>query len=163
MSSSSLSKPSQNPPKLLDQVRSATGVRQDGIEMEAAHIQWITLYALFHDKRHPLEMGSKEISRFHSHVIQPLPAHLFRLKEICDHDLGEGFGDVRLPSALEWKHPNAHMEWGLQHLFPSPNHSTELRIGIERRHQLSETVSFRSSNTMLAGRRQQRSWNTSRY
>ena len=58
--------------KLLDQVREAIRVRHYSIRTEHAYVEWITRYILFHDKRHPGEMGAAEINRFLSHLASDL-------------------------------------------------------------------------------------------
>ena len=48
-------------PKLLDQVRNLMRVRHLSLKTERAYVYYIREYILFHDKRHPLEMGVAEI------------------------------------------------------------------------------------------------------
>ena len=50
--------------KLLDQVREAIRVRRYSIRTEQAYVAWIKRYILFHNKRHPQEMGVSEIEAF---------------------------------------------------------------------------------------------------
>ena len=52
------------PAKLLDQVRAAVRVRHYSIRTEEAYVAWIRRFILFHDKRHPREMGKQEITKF---------------------------------------------------------------------------------------------------
>ena len=256
MSSPSNVDPDRKQPKLLDQVRSAIRLRHYSIRTEEAYVQWIRRYILFHNKRHPLEMGSLEINRFLSHlasgkhvasstqnqalcalvflykvvlhkdpgdladvvwakkpkklpvvltreetkallsgledekwimgnllygaglrlmecirlrvkdvdfgyrqivvrngkgekdrvtmlpacVIKPLQEHLVEVKALHERDLGEGFGNVYLPCALERKYPHADREWAWQYVFPSRKRSVDPRTHIERRHHIDETV-----------------------
>src|SRR5262245_4713279 len=51
-------------PRLLDMVRDAIRVRHYSRRTERAYLGWIRRYILFHDKRHPAQMGSAEVSRF---------------------------------------------------------------------------------------------------
>jgi integron integrase len=51
-------------PKLLDQVREAIRMRHYSVRTEEAYVSWIKRFILFHGKRHPLEMGEDEITRF---------------------------------------------------------------------------------------------------
>ena len=51
-------------PKLLDQVRDAIRIRHYSVRTEEAYVSWIKRFILFHGKRHPLEMGEDEITRF---------------------------------------------------------------------------------------------------
>ncbi|RJQ65396.1 MAG: integron integrase [Desulfobacteraceae bacterium] len=102
--------------KLLDQVRAAIRLRHYSIRTEDAYVQWIRRYILFHEKRHPLEMGGPEIAHFLSHLAagnvsastqnQALCAIVFLYKAVLNKDPGE-FKDVvwakrsrKLPSVL---------------------------------------------------------------
>ncbi|NEP18708.1 MAG: hypothetical protein F6J97_17715 [Leptolyngbya sp. SIO4C1] len=49
------------PKKLLDQVRDAVRLKHYSYRTEQTYVQWIRRYILFHDKRHPREMGVPEI------------------------------------------------------------------------------------------------------
>lgn len=73
-------------------------------------------------------------------LIEPLRAHLVRVKRRHDQDLREGFGAVYLPFALERKYPNANREWSWQYVFPSATRSIDPRSKAERRHHVSESV-----------------------
>ena len=56
------------PPRLLDRVREAIRVRHYSLRTEEAYVAWIRRFILFHGKRHPLEMGEREINGFLSHL-----------------------------------------------------------------------------------------------
>jgi len=56
--------PAGRKPKLLDRVREAIRMRHYSLRTEEAYVNWIKRFILFHGKRHPLEMGEKEISQF---------------------------------------------------------------------------------------------------
>jgi hypothetical protein len=47
-------------PKLLDQVRAVARARQLSHKTENAYHNFIKRYILFHEKRHPKEMGADE-------------------------------------------------------------------------------------------------------
>lgn len=49
------------PKKLLEQVRDVIRVKHYSYKTEKSYINWIKRYILFHNKRHPREMGGKEI------------------------------------------------------------------------------------------------------
>jgi len=51
-------------PRLLDRVRDAIRARHYSRRTEKTYVAWIRRYILFHDKRHPAEMGAEEIRRF---------------------------------------------------------------------------------------------------
>jgi integrase len=60
------------------------------------------------------------------------------VKKVHQADLGEGFGRVYLPFALDRKYPNAGRELAWQYVFPSVNRSTDPRSGRIARHHLHE-------------------------
>ena len=51
-------------PRLLDRVREAIRARHYSRRTEKTYVAWIRRYILFHGKRHPAEMGSREITEF---------------------------------------------------------------------------------------------------
>jgi len=73
-------------------------VHHYSIRTEEVYIQWIKRFILFHNKRHPTEMGEKEISLFLSHLAtdkhvtastqnQALSALLFLYKKVLNMNL----------------------------------------------------------------------------
>ena len=56
------------PPRLLDQLRRAIRVRHYSIRTEAAYVDWVRRFILFHDKRHPRDIGAEEVARFLTHL-----------------------------------------------------------------------------------------------
>lgn len=58
----------QRPKKLLDQVRDAIRLKHYAYRTEETYVQWIRRYILFHNKRHPQEMGKAEIEAFLTHL-----------------------------------------------------------------------------------------------
>ena len=55
------------PPKLLDQVRTAIRTRHYSIRTEAIYLSWIKRFIVFHGKRHPRAMGVQEVHQGLSH------------------------------------------------------------------------------------------------
>ncbi len=76
-------------------------------------------------------------------VVEPLQAHLARVKALHERDLAQGYGDVELPNALELKYPNAARLWGWQYVFPSHKFSADARSGVIRRHHVYENFVIR--------------------
>ena len=85
-------------PRLLDRVREATRARHYSRRTEKAYVAWIRRFVLFHGKRHPLEMGGPEVTRFltslavEGHVAgstqnQALSALLFLYREVLAQEL----------------------------------------------------------------------------
>ena len=52
------------PPKLLDQVRDKIRFKHYSLSTEKTYIAWIKQFILYHQKRHPLEMGALEVEAF---------------------------------------------------------------------------------------------------
>jgi integron integrase len=61
-----------NPPvqgrKLLDQVTDALRTKHYSLRTEKTYVDWIRRYILFHNKRHPREMGAAEVQAFITHL-----------------------------------------------------------------------------------------------
>ncbi len=85
--------------RLLDQVRDAMRVRHRALSTEKAYVFWIRRFILFHDKRHPREMGKAEVEEFLTHLAveqkvaastqnQALASLLFLYREVLDQDFG---------------------------------------------------------------------------
>jgi integron integrase len=85
-------------PKLLDQVRNLIRVKHYSIRTETQYVQWIKRYILFHNKRHPSEMGATEVASFLTHLAvsghvssstqnQALSAILFLYRDVLGVDL----------------------------------------------------------------------------
>src|SRR3954470_11206955 len=94
------------PPKLLDRVRQACRVRHYSIRTEDAYHDWVKRYILFHNKRHPLEMGAAEINQFLTHLAveghvsastqnQAFSAILFLYQKVLEVEPGRIAGVVR--------------------------------------------------------------------
>jgi len=69
-------------------------------------------------------------------LVQPMQAHLGKVRVLHRHDLDEGFGEVALPYALARKNPRAAREWGWQFVFPSGNRSADPESEVIRRHHV---------------------------
>jgi len=54
----------RNSSPFLNRVRDAIRVRHYSIRTEKSYLDWIKRYILFHNKRHPEEMGEKEVTAF---------------------------------------------------------------------------------------------------
>jgi integron integrase len=58
----------QGTPRLLDAVRAALRRRHYSARTEEAYVHWIRRYVVFHGKRHPREMGTREVTEFLSYL-----------------------------------------------------------------------------------------------
>ncbi|MCA1607120.1 MAG: integron integrase [Acidobacteria bacterium] len=242
--------------KFLDEVRDLLRTRHYSYRTEETYINWIRQYILFHNKRHPGEMGAAEVSKFLSHLAvdrhvaastqnqalaallflyrsvlkqtlpwlenverarrptrlpvvltkpevkcllsqlaqenwlqasllygaglrlgeclrlrvkdldfgcnqivvreakgnkdrmtmlpatltEPLKLHLASVKGFHLRDLSEGFGQVKLPFALDRKYSGADREWGWQYVFPAARRSQEPISKTIRRHHAGDWV-----------------------
>lgn len=98
--------PPTQPAKLLDRVRAAIRARHYSLRTEEAYVGWIRRFILFHNKRHPAEMGESEVNQFLTHLAlsenvaastqnQALSALLFLYQEVLERDLDRIEGVVR--------------------------------------------------------------------
>lgn len=66
-----MSEPSSpQPKKLLDQLRDAIRIKHYAYSTEKTYVHWAKRYILFHNKRHPAEMGVPDIEAFLTHLAQ---------------------------------------------------------------------------------------------
>src|SRR5437879_11348628 len=88
----------QRPKKLLDQMRDVLRTQHYAIRTEHAYVAWAKRFILFHQKRHPAEMGRVEIEAFLTHLAvdrhiaastqnQALSALLFLYKEVLHQEV----------------------------------------------------------------------------
>jgi integron integrase len=86
--------------KLLDQYRDKIRLKQYSPRTEKTYIEWVRAYILFHNKRHPKEMGVPEIEQFITHLVadkkfsgssqnQALSAILFLYRHVLEIGLDE--------------------------------------------------------------------------
>src|SRR5207253_7534724 len=100
-------------PKLLDQVRQLLRLRHYSLRTEEAYVAWIRRYILFHNKRHPRELGEADVSAFLSALAQEgqvaastqnqaLSALLFLYKKVLQRELAfiGGVARVKRPPKL---------------------------------------------------------------
>ncbi len=52
----------------LENIRQLMRVQHYAIRTEQAYVDWIRRFILYHGKRHPIEMGEKEVSEFLTHL-----------------------------------------------------------------------------------------------
>ena len=55
-------------PKLLTRLRDHLRTRHYSIRTEATYVDWVRRFILFHDKRHPQDMGAAEVEAFLTHL-----------------------------------------------------------------------------------------------
>jgi integron integrase len=93
-------------PRLLDRLRAAVRLRHYSFRTEECYAAWVRRFILFHNKRHPLEMGAAEINAFltdlavRGHVSastqnQAFSAVLFLYQKVLEIDPGRIQGVIR--------------------------------------------------------------------
>jgi integron integrase len=99
--------------KLLDIVRDKIRVKHYSMSTERTYIHWIKHYIVFHNKKHPIEMGKKEIEQFLTFLAvqkkvspttqnQAFSAILFLYKEVLGIDMSSW--NIQALRAQERKH-----------------------------------------------------------
>lgn len=99
--------------KLLDQVSEVMRFKHYSLRTETSYRAWIKRFILFHQKRHPREMGVAEVSRFLSDLAVPgrvaastqnqaFNALLFLYRQVLHQELGpvEGVERAKRPARL---------------------------------------------------------------
>ena len=87
--------PNSSPPKLMEQVRITIRLRGMSYRTEQTYTDWIKRFILFHDKRHPKDMGVEEIRAFLTYLVmernvaaatqnQALHSILFLYKQVLE-------------------------------------------------------------------------------
>lgn len=85
-------------PRLFEQVRGVIRLKHYSIRTEQSYIGWIKRFILFHNKRHPRDMGAEEVTQFLTDLAvrgnvaastqnQALNAIVFLYKEVLKIDL----------------------------------------------------------------------------
>ena len=89
----------KNKPKLLDQIRNSLRVKHYSYKTEKSYISWVLRFIFFHKKRHPQEMGVKEVREFLNYLAvnqnvsasnqnQALNSLIFLYKHVLKIELG---------------------------------------------------------------------------
>lgn len=100
-------------PRLLDAVREAIRVRHYSRRTERSYVGWIRRFVLFHGRRHPKDLGEREVEAFLSHLAvaghvsastqnQALSALLFLYRHVLGEQLPwlEGVVRAKRPARL---------------------------------------------------------------
>ena len=92
--------------KLLDRVRLRIRLKGYSIRTEKTYVSWIKRFILYHDKRHPREMGKTEIEAFLSYLVsdlnvasstqnQAFNAILFLYKQVLQTEMPQDINAIR--------------------------------------------------------------------
>jgi hypothetical protein len=86
--------------KLLDQVRMVIRTKHFKYTTEQTYVGWIKRYIIYHGKKHPLELGADDVSRFLSYLAtdlkvaastqnQALNSIVFLYRHVLGKDIGD--------------------------------------------------------------------------
>lgn len=119
----------QGKPKLLDQVRQTIRRKHYSLRTEQAYLDWIKKYIFFHHKRHPSEMGAREMEQFLNHLAverkvaastqnQALSALVFLYREVLrqEFDWMENLERAKRPARVPVVLTEAEVKRMLAHL-----------------------------------------------
>ncbi|HJV21634.1 MAG TPA: integron integrase [Holophagaceae bacterium] len=121
-------------PGLLAQLLYGTGMRlMEGLRLRVKDVDFERLEVLVRQGKG----GKDRVTMLPQALVEPLRAHLVKVRALHDKDLAEGFGEVEMPNAYAVKAPHAAKAFGWQWVFPSVAISTDPRSGVRRRHHLS--------------------------
>jgi hypothetical protein len=83
------------PKKLLEQARDTLRIKHYSCRTEESYLAWMRRYVLFHNKRHPKDMGSIEIEAFLSHLaVTETVAASTQNQALCALHYGLHFGQA---------------------------------------------------------------------
>ncbi|MCK6568533.1 MAG: integron integrase [Chloroflexi bacterium] len=96
------------PKKLLDHYRDHIRLKQYSPRTEKTYLKWVREYILYHNKRHPKEMGAEQIRQFITHLVverqasastqnQAISAILFLYRNVLNLQLDQSLLDFTRP------------------------------------------------------------------
>jgi len=116
-------------PRLLDQMRDRLRTQHYSYRTEQQYLFWVRRFILFHDKRHPRQLGAGEVTAFLTHLAvdrrvaaatqsQALSAVLFLYRKVLEVDLPwlEGVVRAKAPKRLPTVLTAAEVKSVLGHL-----------------------------------------------
>ena len=133
-------------PKLLDRMRQVMRVKHYSLRTEKSYVYWVRRYIFFHNKRHPQEMGEKEVQSFLTNQAvdkrvssstqnQALNAAVFLYKHVLKKELGvidevRARRPKRLPVVLTREETQGVLSLlsGINHLIVSLLYGSGLRL-----------------------------------
>jgi integron integrase len=118
---------------LIARLLYGTGLRLlEGVRLRVKDLDFERREILVRDGK-----GAKDrVTMLPEALVEPLRAQLAVARALHRRDLGEGYGRVYMPYALERKYASASGEWMWQYVFPADRLSNDPRSGIRRRHHV---------------------------
>ncbi len=84
--------------------------------------------------------GRERVTMIPARLLEPLGAHLIRVRERRSRELARGMGGVEVPDSLDRKYPRSPREIPWQWVFPAARDYYDRETGEPRRHHLHPTV-----------------------
>jgi integron integrase len=84
--------------------------------------------------------GKDRVTMLPESLVEELRHQIRLAKRVHERDLGDGWGQVLLPDALERKYPNAAAEWRWQWVFPQERRWRNRRTGLQGRHYMDQSI-----------------------
>ena len=123
-------------PKLMVQILYGSGLRlNECVRLRVKDLDFIQKQILIREAKG----NADRVTMLPASLIEPLQAHLRRVKQLHTQDLTAGYGSVYLPTAFDRKYPNAAKAWSWQYVFPSSRLSIDPQTGATRRHHTSDS------------------------
>jgi site-specific recombinase XerD len=96
----------EQPKKILDQLRDVLRLKHYSYRTEQSYVDWAYRFIVFHNKRHPKDMGASEIETFLTYLAvqrkvaaptqnQALSALVFLYRHVLHQDIGGHIDAVR--------------------------------------------------------------------
>ena len=96
----------ERPKKILDQLRDVIRLKHYSYRTEQTYVDWVYRFIVFHNKRHPMEMGAPEIQAFLTYLAvqrkvaastqnQALSALVFLYRHVLHQDISDQINAVR--------------------------------------------------------------------
>jgi integron integrase len=152
--------PASGAPRLLDQVRARLRFHHYSIRTEISYVHWIKRFILYHEKRHPRELGASHVRDFLTHLAVEgnvaaatqnlaLSAILFLYREVLEMELPwiDGIERAKKPRRLPVVLTRAQVRALLAHLDGTHLLMTRLLYGTGMR--LMECVRLRVKDVSL--------------
>jgi integron integrase len=100
----------ERPKKILDQLRDVLRLKHYSYRTEQTYLDWAYRFIVFHNKRHPKDMGAPEVEAFLTYLAvqkkvaastqnQALSALMFLYRHVLHRDLGDQIDAVRAKSS----------------------------------------------------------------
>jgi len=121
--------------ELLGRLLYGTGMRiMEGVRLRVKDVDFARREILIRDGK-----GFEDrVTMLPRSVARPLRTHVVSVRQLHEHDLADGCGEVWLPFAIARKYPGAAHEWAWRYVFPADRRSSDPCSDAVRRHHLGD-------------------------